>query len=55
MEYFKGIKKALYKGKDSKDAFSFKHYNASEIIGNKTMERMDAVCNELVAYFGFGQ
>lgn len=38
MEYFKGIEKALYKGKDSKDAFSFKHYNASETIGNKTME-----------------
>lgn len=38
MEYFKGIEKAVYKGKDSKDAFSFKHYNASETIGNKTME-----------------
>ena len=38
MEYFKGIEKALYKGKDSKDDFSFKHYNASETIGNKTME-----------------
>lgn len=38
MEYFKSIEKVSYKGKDSEDAFSFKHYNASETIGDKTME-----------------
>lgn len=38
MEYFKNVDKVSYKGKDSKDAFSFKQYNASEVIAGKTME-----------------
>ena len=37
MEYFKNVDKVSYKGKDSKDAFSFKQYNASE-IGRATSE-----------------
>lgn len=36
-EYFKGIEKISYEGKNSKNPLSFKHYNPEEVIGGKTM------------------
>ncbi|WP_294413153.1 xylose isomerase [uncultured Ruminococcus sp.] len=37
MEFFKNIGKIEYKGKDSKDDFSFKYYNPDEVINGKKM------------------
>lgn len=36
--YFKNINKVEYKGKESMDMFSFKHYNPTEVINGKTMK-----------------
>ncbi len=37
-EYFKGINKIQYEGKDSDNPLAFKYYNAEEVIGGKTMK-----------------
>ena len=37
-EFFKGIRKIRYEGPDSKNPLAFKHYNAKEKVGKKTME-----------------
>lgn len=37
-EFFPGVKKIEFKGKGSKDLLSFRHYNASEKVGGKTMK-----------------
>ncbi len=37
-EYFKGIKKISYEGKESKNPLAFKFYDAKRKIGKKTME-----------------
>lgn len=36
-EYFKNVGKIGYAGKESKEALSFKYYNADEVINGKTM------------------
>ena len=36
-EYFPNISRIKYEGPDSKNPLSFKHYNASEKVGDKTM------------------
>ena len=38
MEFFENVKKIQYEGPDSKNMFSFRHYNPDEIIGGKTMK-----------------
>ena len=38
MEFFKEVSKVSYEGKDSRNPLAFKHYNAKEKIGTKTME-----------------
>lgn len=38
MEYFKGIEKIKFKGIESTDDFSFKHYDANEVILGKPMK-----------------
>ncbi|MDY0304206.1 MAG: xylose isomerase [Sphaerochaeta sp.] len=37
-EYFKGIGKIQFEGAKSRNPLAYKHYNASEVIGGKTME-----------------
>jgi xylose isomerase len=37
-EYFKGIGKIQYEGKESKNPLAFKHYNENYMIGGKTMK-----------------
>ncbi|MEC7280761.1 MAG: xylose isomerase, partial [Verrucomicrobiota bacterium] len=37
-EFFKGIKNVKYEGPDSKNPLAFKHYNAKEKVGKKTMK-----------------
>lgn len=37
-EFFKGIGKISFEGKDSKNPLAFKHYNPDEVIGGKTMK-----------------
>ena len=37
-EYFKGIGQVKFEGKNSDNPFAFKYYNASQKVGNKTME-----------------
>ncbi|MBQ7265336.1 MAG: xylose isomerase [Firmicutes bacterium] len=37
-EYFPMVKKVVYKGKDSKDPFAFKYYDAERIVGGKPMK-----------------
>lgn len=37
-EYFKGIKKITYEGKESKNPLAFKYYDAKRKVGKKTME-----------------
>ena len=36
-EFFPQISRIEYAGPDSRDAFTFKHYNAVETVGDKTM------------------
>jgi len=38
MEYFKGIQKIKYEGKDSKNPLAFRWYNEDQIVGGKTMK-----------------
>ncbi len=38
MEYFKGINKIKFEGKESDNPLSFKYYNENEIVGGKTMK-----------------
>lgn len=38
MEFFENIKKVAFEGKSSRDPYAFKHYNAQEKVGHKTME-----------------
>ncbi len=62
MEFFQGIKKIEYKGKDSKDPFSFKFYNPDDVIGGKTMREQlrfamsywHTMCAEGTDMFGAG-
>lgn len=37
-EYFKGISKIQYEGKDSDNPLAFKYYNPDEVVGDKTMK-----------------
>ncbi len=37
-EYFPGVKKIEFEGKDSKNPLAFSYYNAKQIVGDKTME-----------------
>ncbi|MFA9397953.1 MAG: xylose isomerase [Clostridiaceae bacterium] len=37
-EYFEGIKKIEFEGKNSKNPFAFKHYNENEVVAGKTMK-----------------
>jgi len=37
-QYFKGIPKIKYEGKDSDNALAFKHYNPKQKVGGKSME-----------------
>ncbi|MFN5169462.1 MAG: xylose isomerase [Cyclobacteriaceae bacterium] len=37
-EYFKGIKKVAYEGPESDNALAFRHYNAQQKVGGKTMK-----------------
>ena len=62
MEYFASIPKIVYKGKDSKDPFSFRFYNPDEIIAGKTMREQlkfamsywHTMCAEGTDMFGVG-
>ena len=36
-EYFKGVNKIKFEGKDSKNPFAFKYYNPDKIVAWKTM------------------
>lgn len=36
-EYFKGIGKVVYEGRDSKNPLAFKYYDKSKVVGGKTM------------------
>ena len=36
-EFFKGIPKIRYEGKDSDNPLAFKYYNPDEVVGDKTM------------------
>lgn len=38
MSYFGNVGKIQYEGKDTKNPLAFKHYNATEVVGGKTME-----------------
>lgn len=59
-EFFKNIKKVEYEGKESKNPFSFKHYNPDEVIMGKPMREhlkfalsyWHTLCGEGVDMFG---
>ena len=36
-EFFKGINKITYEGKDSKNPFAFKYYNPDQLVAGKKM------------------
>jgi len=38
MEYFKGIEKIKYEGKDSDNPLAFKYYDENKVVGEKTMK-----------------
>ena len=61
-EYFKGIKKIQFEGRDSKNPLAFKWYDADQKIGRKTMKEhlrfavayWHSFCNTNVDPFGVG-
>jgi len=61
-EFFKGVPKIQYEGKDSRNPFAFKYYNPDEIIGVKTMKEQlkfamsywHTLCAEGTDMFGVG-
>ncbi len=62
MEFYKGIGKIKYEGKDSKSPLSFKFYNPDEVIAGKTMREhlkfamsyWHTMCAEGTDMFGVG-
>ena len=62
MEFYKGIGKIKYEGKDSKDPLSFRFYNPDEVIAGKTMREhlrfamsyWHTMCAEGTDMFGVG-
>lgn len=38
INYFEGVNKVSYEGKDSKNPLAFKYYNPEEVVGGKTMK-----------------
>lgn len=62
MEFYKGIGKIKYEGKDSKNPLSFKFYNPDEVIAGKTMREhlkfamsyWHTMCAEGTDMFGVG-
>lgn len=61
-EYYKGVPKIQYEGKESRNPFAFKYYNPDEIIGGKTMKEQlkfamsywHTLCAEGTDMFGVG-
>ena len=45
-EYFPGIGKIKFEGKDSKNPMAFRYYDAEKMINGRSMK----VCNGMVAY-----
>ena len=62
MEFYKGIGKIKYEGKDSKDPLSFRFYNPDEVIAGKSMREhlrfamsyWHTMCAEGTVMFGVG-
>ena len=62
MEFFKGIKKIKYEGKNAKTPFAFRYYDPDEVIGGKTMRQQlrfamsywHTMCAEGSDMFGVG-
>ena len=62
MEFYKGIGKIKYEGKDSKEPLSFRYYNPDEVIAGKTMREhlrfamsyWHTMCAEGTDMFGVG-
>ena len=62
MEFYKGISKIKYEGKDSKNPLSFRYYNPDEVIAGKTMREhlrfamsyWHTMCAEGTDMFGVG-
>lgn len=48
-EYFKNVCEIKYEGKESKNPFSFKFYDADRVIMGKKMSEHLPVCNGMVA------
>ena len=62
MEFFKGIGKIKYEGKNAQTPFAFRYYNPDEVIGGKTMREhlrfamsyWHTMCAEGTDMFGVG-
>ena len=49
-EYFPGIGKIKFEGKESKNPMAFRYYDAEKVIMGKKMKRLVEVCYGMVAY-----
>lgn len=49
-EYFPGIGKIKFEGKDSKNPMAFRYYDAEKMINGRSMKDWLKVCNGMVAY-----
>ena len=50
-EYFPDVQKIAYQGADSKNPLTFKHYNADEVVGGKSMRDHFRILDCLLAYY----
>ena len=49
-EYFPGVGRIGYEGRDSKNPMAFRWYDESRIVAGKTMKGTLPFCSRLVAY-----
>ena len=49
-EYFPGIGKIKFEGKESKNPMAFRYYDAEKVINGQEDERLVEVCYGMVAY-----
>ena len=51
-EFFPGVPKIVFEGKDSQNPLAFRFYNADELNCGQTYARALEVCDVLLAYHG---
>ena len=53
-EYYKGIEKIQFEGRESDNPLAFKYYDSNKVVAGKNNERTFQICNCLLAFILWG-